>query len=90
MWLTEVLRYEQRYGKSCLNSPGLAGKAQSLLSGISNKLSVKPQQCACSHRADPGYVGIVSPHLICGLSLGFGWDLLFFFSIELQNVAIPC
>lgn len=52
--------------------------AQGLLPGISNKLSVKPQQCACSHRADPGCVGIVSPHPTCGLSLGFGWDLLCF------------
>lgn len=38
----------------------------------------KPEQCACRHRADPGCVGVVSPHPICGLSLGFGWDLLCF------------
>lgn len=53
-------------------------EAQGLLPVISSKLSVKLQQCACSHRPDPGCAGIVSPGPVCGLSSGFGWDLLCF------------
>lgn len=60
-------------------------KAQSLLPGISNKLSVKPQQCACSHRPDPGGVGIVSPHPILVWVWGLGGICFVFLNWSMKS-----